>query len=243
MKRMILKKKKKFNYLNLFLLIFLCMLFFIFFIINYVDKNFVPILKQYGDSEIRKFSSLIINNSISNDLLNEIDVDKMFIILKDNNGDVKTIDFDPIIINKSLSRIVSSIQKSLTDIENGNLDNFSYLNYDKAKLGRGIVFEIPSGVVLKNSLLANLGPKIPVRFNFVGDIESRINSSVKNYGINNALIEVSVHIKLTTLMILPFITDKVVVETDIPIAFKMFQGNVPSYLIGDGSSFNLRVPN
>lgn len=241
MKRMVLKKKRKFNF-NLFLLIFIGMLFCIFFIINYVDRNFVPILKQYGDSEIRKFSNLIINNSISNELLNEIDVDDMFIILKDSNGEIRTIDFDPIVINKSLNKIISSIQKKLTEIESGNLDNFSYLNYDSKKLKKGIIFEIPSGVVLKNSLLANLGPKIPVKYNFVGDIDGRINSSVKNYGINNALIEVNVHVKLTSLMILPFITDEVVVESDIPIAFKMFQGNVPSYLIGDGSSFNLRVP-
>lgn len=242
MRRMLLKKRKKFNYVNLFLFIIIGMIFCIFFIINYVDKNFIPILKQYGDSEIRKFSNLIINNSISNELLDEIDVNKMFIILKDDNGLVQTIDFDPIVINKSLNKVVLSIQESLNKIENGSLDNFSWLEYDKKKLLKGIIFEIPSGVIFKNSLLSNLGPKIPVKYNFVGDIESRINSNVTNYGINNALIEVSIHVKLTSLMILPFITDKVVVETDIPIAFKMFHGNVPSYLVGDGSSFNLRVP-
>lgn len=242
MRRMLLKKRKKFNYVNLFLFIIIGMIFCIFFIINYVDKNFIPILKQYGDSEIRKFSNLIINNSISNELLDEIDVNKMFIILKDDNGLVQTIDFDPIVINKSLNKVVLSIQESLNKIENGSLDNCSWLEYDKKKLLKGIIFEIPSGVIFKNSLLSNLGPKIPVKYNFVGDIESRINSNVTNYGINNALIEVSIHVKLTSLMILPFITDKVVVETDIPIAFKMFHGNVPSYLVGDGSSFNIRVP-
>lgn len=237
MRRMVLRKKKKFHFFNFIFLIIIGMFLCIFFIINYVDKKFIPIISSYGESEIRRFSSLIINSSISNDLLDEIDVDKMFIITRDSNGVVRTIDFDPIVINKSLSKVVTSIQNNLNDISNCNE---LFLKYDKDKLDKKIILEIPSGVVFNNSLLANMGPKIPVKYSFTGDVESNINSSVTNYGINNALIEVSIHVRITSLMILPFKTSSVVIESDIPLAFKMLQGDVPSYLIGDSSSFSLK---
>jgi len=112
--------------------------------------------------------------------------------------------------------------------------------YDKENLKKGIVFKIPSGVVFNNSLLANVGPKIPVRFTLIGDVLSGVNTNVTNYGINNALLEVNVNIKLTLKVILPIASKEVNVETNVPIAIKMIQGSVPDYYSnGLNSDFTL----
>ena len=135
---------------------------------------------------------------------------------------------------------------NLKNLEEGNLDLLEasddvLIYYDKENLKKGIIFRIPSGIVFNNSLLTNIGPKIPVRFTLVGDVLSGINTKVTNYGINNALLEVSVNIKLTLKVILPISTKEVNVETNVPIAIKMIQGNVPNYY-SNGLNSNFSIP-
>ena len=72
-------------------------------------------------------------------------------------------------------------------------------------------------------------------------VEQAINTKVTNYGINNALLEVSVNIKLTLKVILPISTKEVNVETNVPIAIKMIQGNVPNYY-SNGLNSNFSIP-
>ena len=90
-----------------------------------------------------------------------------------------------------------------------------------------------------------MGPKIPVKLSLIGDIVSNVNTKVTNYGINNALIEVSIYVQVESRVILPFITDTVIVETEIPVAMKLVQGIVPDYLLGGltNSSVPIKVPN
>lgn len=65
----------------------------------------------------------------------------------------------------------------------------------------------------------------------VGDIVSYVNTTVTDYGINNALIEVNVVLDLSFQIILPFVTDKTSINTTVPVALKLIQGNVPSYYL------------
>ena len=58
-----------------------------------------------------------------------------------------------------------------------------------------------------------MGPKVPVKLSIIGDIVSTINTKVTNYGINNAIIEVSVLVEVEELVILPITTKKIKVET------------------------------
>jgi len=39
-------------------------------------------------------------------------------------------------------------------------------------------------------LLSNLGPKIPVKFDLVGEVIINIETKITNYGINNAMMEI-----------------------------------------------------
>ena len=59
-------------------------------------------------------------------------------------------------------------------------------------LKKGIIYEIPFGVVFNNSLLANMGPSIPVRLQLSGNINSYLKTKCKKLWYNNALIEISI---------------------------------------------------
>lgn len=244
------KKRHKLSVGNTIIIIFILVVTMTYFSLNYLNKNVVPVLISYATSQVRKFSSLIINRAISKQIAEDLSVEDMFIITKSETGEIRTIDFDPIVVNKTLNKIVNTIQLNLKYLEEGKLELLELpdnvlIDYNEEELSKGVIYEIPSGVVFNNSLLANLGPKIPVKLSLIGDIVSNVNTKVTNYGINNALIEVSIYVQVESRVILPFITDTVIVETEIPVAMKLVQGIVPDYLLGGltNSSVPIKVPN
>lgn len=242
-------KISSFKLSNKIIIILIILLLLIVFIIRFINMRFNPVLLDYASLESRKLSSIIINNAVSKNVAQDIDINELFLITKDENNQIKTIDFNPITINKILTKTTSSVQLDLKYIEQGkieflNLQDNALIDYDVDKLKQGIIYEIPSGVVLGNSFLANIGPKIPVRFNLVGDIVSYINTKISDYGINNALIEVNLVLELSEQVILPFVTDKITIKTSIPIALKLVQGTVPEYYLNgiDENSNSLSIP-
>lgn len=202
--------------------------------LSYINKKINPILINYAEIEIKRFSNLIINRAVSEVLSDDLKIDELLIIDKDNKDEIQTIDFNPILVNQVLTKVTHNIQLNLKNIVNGKIDKVDIFdeaidNYDLDKLRRGIIFEIPSGVISSNSLLSNLGPKIPVKFDLVGEVISNIETKITNYGINNAMMEISVNIELSEQVILPFVSKKIVYNVNIPIAIKLIQGTVPNY--------------
>ena len=107
----------------------------------------------------------------------------------------------------------------------GDLYDFIELKKD------GIVIMIPSGIVSNNYLFANLGPRIPVKISLTGEFESCISTKVEEYGLNNALISIYINIKATEQITMPFITEKVEIENQIPLSIYVVNGKIPEYYI------------
>lgn len=229
-----IKLKKHHQKFNKFLIIFISLVILIFLSLKFINSKVNPVLLDYAEMESRKLASIIINDAINQNVAKS-NIDDMFIITKDGD-EIKSIDFNPIIVNQILTQTTSLIQSNLKYLEQGkiellNLTNEALIDYNQDKLKQGIIYEIPSGVIFGNSFLANIGPKIPVKFSLVGDITSYVNTQVTDYGINNALIEVNVVLDLSIQIILPFITNKININTSVPIALKLIQGNVPNYYL------------
>ncbi len=200
----------------------------------YINKKVTPLLMMYAEKKSRTVATSIITQAVSNDLLKEMDKNNLFIETKDKNGNVISTDFNSIMINKLLNEISSYVEIYLEELESGNIDKLKLSRSLKEKYGlkkrkNGVIYEIPSGVITGNALLSNLGPKVPVRLNLNGDVITDIKTEVTNYGINNALIKVSVSVKVYMQVIIPFKTKEIVVESDIPIVMRIIKGEVPNY--------------
>lgn len=238
-------KNKKFNIIILTVIMLILSLVMIF---KFINKKVSQIIMNYAELEARKLATLVINSSINKNISNKIKSEEIFLITKDSNGQINTIDFNPSIVNSILTETTTVIQKELKKIEEGDVEaikNFDidYISSDKKKK-QGIIFEIPSGLVFENAFFSNLGPKIPIKLNLVGDITSEITTQVTNYGINNALIEIRISIKLVEQVILPLTTDKIEIQNSVPIALKLIQGTVPNYYLNgiSNSSNSLTIP-
>lgn len=249
-KRIHLRKYRRFRLKkrNLFFVTFLFVGISIYFVLDSINKHFTPLLLETAELEIAKFSTILVNKSISQVLEDKIYVDDIFDTVKSDDGSIQTIDFDPIVVNQVLNVATTVVQSNLKLLEEGELDSIGIYDMDLPQdrvndLEKGIIQRIPIGVLTKNTLLSNLGPKIPVRLHYIGDVNSNITTKINQYGINNAMVEVGVRLEVTAQIILPFTTQKKVLDFDIPLAIKIIQGTVPNYygngLIKDSSLYSV----
>ncbi|MDD2469823.1 MAG: sporulation protein YunB [Bacilli bacterium] len=237
MKRIKLKKRKKFDKINTIIAVIILLFVSIIIVLSYINTKLSPLLFDFAELETAKLANLIINRAVAKQVANELDIEQLFYSHQNKEGEIQTIDFNPAIVNRVLNMITTSVHTSLKAIESGNIDLVEipeniFVEYDKEKIKKGIVFEIPLGATFNNTFLSNLGPRIPVRLNLIGSINSNINTKISQYGINNALIEVSIKVEVTEKMNLPLVSKNAVISTSIPIALKIVQGKVPAYYSG-----------
>lgn len=191
-------------------------------ILNYINKKISPKLTNYAELEIRKISNLIITKSITKESLEKININDIFIINKNNNNEILTVDLDTIKINNLIREATINIEENLKQLELGNINEYN-------ELKKGAVLEIPLGQIYNNFLLNNRGPKIPVKLKIIGDMEMETKTKVTNYGINSALIEISLETRIKEKVILPITSKEIEVIQSTPIAIKLVQGTVPNY--------------
>lgn len=227
-----LKKRRSKNKFVLIVFIILFGISCSIYLIKEFSKKANPLFLSYAESNVKQLSSLIVSKSVFKIIEKDVNLDKLFDVSKDNNNDIKLIDFNSEIASKLLTDTANIVLLNLKALEKGDID---YLNlpsdYDINKLKKGIICEIPFGVIYNSAFLSNIGPKIPVRFNLIGSVSTNIETNLKSYGINNALLEVYVKITTRTRISLPFVSENYELITRIPVAIKLIQGNIPSYYL------------
>ena len=237
-----LKRKKSFGNKTVIIILLIIMVYLS---LKMISNKITPILLNYAENETRRIANIIVSKAVDEEILKVID-DNFFLITRENN-EIKSIDFDPVKLNKFLTKIIDKVQMNLKllevgDIDKLDLDNSGLVYYDKEKIKKGIFYEIPMGVVFNNTLLANLGPKIPVKFTLMGEVISNLETKITDYGINNALIETSINLKLTEKVLLPISSKSIDVEYNIPLSVKMLQGSIPEYYFNGLESKSIVVP-
>jgi len=111
------KKRLKIKKSNLIILIIIGIILSIFFTMRFINMKVNPVLIDFAELESRKLASIVINNAISQNITQNIDVDELFLITRDNDGNIKTMDFNPITVNKILTQTTSSVQNNLKYID------------------------------------------------------------------------------------------------------------------------------
>lgn len=246
MGRIRLRKKKKRK--NIFFFCIVLSIILSVLVVHLIDKKVTPILLRYAKSETRRFSTIVINNAVDDEVIDKLNNEDIFMVTKNNSDEIQMIDFDTKKVNGVLEFINKKITNDLRGLEDGNIkdldvvDTFKGVNFKNLK--KGIVCEVPVGIVFSNSLLSNMGPVIPVKLSFIGDVMTKLKTNVKNYGINNVYVEVNVHVEVVQKITMPISTSEVLVSLDIPLTAKMIQGKVPTYFAGSSGKENLfSLPN
>lgn len=227
MRKIKLKKKKNKNH-NVIILLIVMIIITLFIVFNFIGKKLTPIIMNYAEKQAKKIAVLVIGNAIDSELGEKFKSDNLFIT------DGKETNYNTYEINNILKEVSINVKEYLRKLESGELGDIGLsdnenINVNSKQLKKGIIYQVPSGVIFNNGILANLGPKIPVKLSLIGDITTDIVTDIKEYGINNAVIELGVKIIAEEQVILPFGTKQIQVETVVPISIKIINGTVPGY--------------
>lgn len=231
---------KKRDILVLIMIMILCSTFFIFHLLN---KYIGPILLDYAEIETTKLSTLIINKAVENQVSNNFKPEDMIKTTTNKNGEIVSVDFDTNIVNQSLVSINNTIQTNLRYLEEGKLNLIDMPEvsntYGFEEHKSGIIYQIPFGVVTDTPIIADIGPKIPVKTSLIGSVISNVKTEITPYGINNALLKVYIEVTVTEQVILPFISKRINISLEVPVLMKLINGSIPDVY---GGAYSVTSP-
>lgn len=207
-----------------------------------VNKGIEPSLISIAETKTRQVAAQAINDAISKKIADGIDVENLIIVHGNDSEKVPSYSFNSQVYNRLISEATERVQTYLDYVEAGDLDKLETfkndidIDYEGTENQQGIVYSIPLGMATNNVLLSNFGPRIPVRFEMIGDVVSNIDTKVKETGINNTYLEVYINIKVEMNVIIPFSTKNTEVSNSVKIGDLFIQGDVPYYYNGDNGN-------
>ena len=225
-----MNKKKIYIFISILVLSFFSALY----LTSLAGKSLEPIIIKYATSETERIANVILNDvvNIDEDYFNE----DLFEISRDNDGNIELINFDTKVTNRLLKDINDKAMKRLSAIEKGDTTDIELSDSLKgtrlAFLDDGVVCDIPIGSLFHNGLIVNLTTSVPIRFSFIGTVSSNIVTDVKEYGFNNALIEVGIEVTIKEKITMPHSTESIPITTKVNLTTQIIQGSVPNYYNG-----------
>lgn len=237
MQRLKLKNKKN-KRISFFIITVLFIAILTILLVFNVGKRVNDYILNFSEVHATKISKILVNEAVNKTVIDYLDLDSLFVVEKNNQGNIQMIDLNSKTVNEILDLININVTNYMKELESGkssiiDIEQNLITNTNISSQKEGIIFEVPMGIVSGNAFLSNLGPKIPIKISFVGDLESEIKTIIENYGINNALLKIYVNIKVSEQIIMPLSSKKISISNDIPIAIKMIQGEIPSYYFDD----------
>ena len=225
-----MNKKKIYLFFSLLILSFFTSLF----LTSLAGRGLEKVIINYATVETERIANVILNDVA---FIDEEYLDNdLFEISRDNDGNIELINFDTKVTNKLLKEINEKAMKRLSAIEKGDTTDIELSDSLKGTrltfLDDGVVCDIPIGSLFHNGLIVNLTTSIPIRFSFIGTVSSNIVTNVKEYGFNNALIEVGIEVTIKEKITMPHSTESIPITTKVNLTTQLIQGSVPNYYNG-----------
>lgn len=192
------------------------------------------IIDQYINMEVERLTNNIVSREVSR-IMVESNHNSLLNIEK-GNGVIENISYNTKEINLLTDKISKDVHKKLLNLEAGDVEE-SFL-VDSTRGGRfkhikdGILCDVSLGSVKGSTLFSNIGPKIPIRLTFIGQVNTDVDVKVREYGINNVIIEVDVIVKVTEHASMPLTSKKKEIVVREPISIELIKGEIPDYYNG-----------
>ena len=235
-----LKRKINIKLYNFLLVIIVTVFLLSFLFIHYYNKRISNKIISIAQIKINEYSNDIIMDSFNKQILDEHEINNIIKISKNKSDEIIAVDFDlkkAYLVSMNVSK---NIRDSLNNLEKQNLKE-EFLDYYQKD---GFVLLLPIGLASKNIYFSNLGPRIPVRIKFVGNLTTGLQTKIKEYGVNNSLIEVYLKVSLNEEIIVPYSSKKINNSCEILLSSQVIEGIVPSIYNGllEKNSSLINVP-
>ncbi|HLR70618.1 MAG TPA: sporulation protein YunB [Pseudogracilibacillus sp.] len=215
-----------------------------------IDRGIRPTLMDIANEKTIEFATRTINSAVKS--TEDISFDDLVVTEMDNNGNVATMGWNSEAVNRALRLATERAEYFLYGMNKGEQLDVDDHDIRPIEFGDSVdelaakdptVVEIPLGQATGNTVLANLGPKIPVHFEIVGSLRSDVVHEIKEFGVNAALVEIFIPVEVNIRIVVPFSTETAEVSTRVFIDSRVIMGDVPEfYNAGSGDGPSISVP-
>ena len=225
--RMKLKKKITYSIEDqiVFITAIICIVTYI--LINGFTVKSKSTLEDMANNKTNELSTIIINESIKEIIINN-SLQSIINVIRNDNNEITNIDLNTTQANKILYDVSDSIMKNIDNIENNNIKNLKIEYFDE----KDNIFKVPFGIIHNIPILTFLSPNIPFKISVLGNASNELITEVKEYGINNSTIELRIKCIINLQVILPFKSKVIKNEKSILLSSQVIQGKVPDYYGG-----------
>lgn len=171
-------------------------------------KGIQPIMEQNCKS-LAKSVATKVSNIKATEVMAKYEYDDILEINKDESGNITRVGTNVFTINKIISDVPVYIQEELEKEENNS-------------------FKIPLGSFFGSKIFAGRGPKVNVKMQMIGDLETNLKSEFISAGINQTLHRIYLEIKCKVIILTPFETMEEEIGNQVLIAEGVIVGEIPS---------------
>ncbi|MGM8211978.1 sporulation protein YunB [Virgibacillus sp. W0430] len=233
----------------IFFLTLLLFIVLLFFSIWLIDKRIKPPLMDIAEEKTVEFATRTINSAVKS--TENMNFEDLVEVNMDQNGNVATLGWKSSVVNQALRIATERAEYFLYSMNKGQQIDLDDPDLDPIEFGDTVgdlaakdptVVEIPIGQATGNTILANLGPKIPVHFEIVGSLESDVVHELKEFGVNAALFEIYIPVSVNVQIVIPFSTQTAEISTKVFVDSRVIMGDVPDFYSNDGGGPSISVP-
>ncbi|MCE9654315.1 sporulation protein YunB [Clostridium celatum] len=207
-------KKRPFPFKLILLIMLIILMNFILYLIN---KRILPMVLSVGEIEMKAEVSKIINEESVKVYSENFNYDDIIHIDKDLEGNITMVRSDTVKQNSLASQVVLKCNERL-------------------KSSDDLSVKIPLGYITNNVLFYNLGPKITVKIQQVGAINTSYESVFESAGINQTRHKIYLDVKTTMRIVVPFKSKDIDVTCQIPVSDTIIVGKIPDTAINMNSN-------
>jgi sporulation protein YunB len=224
-------------------------LFFIMLSIWIIDKGIQPTLMEIAEMKTDEFATRAINSAVQ--FAEDYSFEELVEISYDEAGHPAVYSYNPVIMNEIYRGATERVEEFFLYVNRGEPYEFDYPleeipEYSGAVDSRAeqdpTLVEIPLGQVTRNTVLANLGPKIPVNLEVIGSVRTNFKRETEDFGINGAWLSLYLQIEADVQIIIPFTTEVHTVSKEIYIDGGAIMSKVPDFYGGDGGGPSIAIP-
>lgn len=189
-----------------------------------IDRSLKPTIIQIAEARAHILATETMNKVLYEKILVNTNYEDLITVHKDTQQRVTLMQANTIKISRILSEANLAIKETLKNLENQT-------------------FYIPLGQALNSPLLAHYGPNINVKLLPVGTVNVSFGDSFQEAGINQTRHVLFLNINTTVKIVVPLVTEDIVVKSQVPIAETIIIGDVPNTYFGLGSSVQMKDNN
>ena len=176
------------------------------------QNKLAPAIIAMTETRAKTLALEAITTGVRQTMAQHFNYDELITMQNDPSGKVAYVQANTLLMSDLSAMIATNIQEKLLSLEEQRV-------------------YVPLGSALGGPLLANLGPKIPVRFTPMGSAATSFETVFDNAGINQTRHRVFLHVTAYIRIVVPTASDTVSLEMNMPIVETIIVGDVPQTFV------------